>query len=63
MLDALSCLTCKERKVMDLLFGLEDGRPLLQEEVAVQLGVSKQAVSETKERAIEKIRRRVPVSP
>ncbi len=52
-----TCLTEQERQVISLRYGLQDGRPLRQREVAKQTGISRSYVSRIEKRALEKLRK------
>lgn len=52
-----TCLTEQERQVISLRYGLQDGRPQRQREVAKQIGISRSYVSRIEKRALEKLRR------
>lgn len=52
-----TCLTEQERLVISLRYGLQDGRPLRQREVAKQTGISRSYVSRIEKRALEKLRK------
>ena len=54
---ALTCLTEKQRFVIECRYGLRDSRqPLEMMEIADLMGVSKQAVEQLEARAIERMR-------
>lgn len=52
-----TCLDPQERRVIRLRYGLENGIPLRQREVAVQTGISRSYVSRIEKRALEKLRK------
>ena len=52
-----SCLTDQERQVLTLRYGLGDGSPKRQREVAQVTGISRSYVSRIEKRALEKLRR------
>ena len=52
-----SCLTDQERQVLTLRYGLVDGSPKRQREVARVTGISRSYVSRIEKRALEKLRR------
>ena len=51
-----SCLTEREREVIRLRYGLADGTPLRQQDVALRLGISRSYVSRIEKKALEKLR-------
>ena len=52
-----SCLTEQERQVLTLRYGLGDGSPRRQREVAQVTGISRSYVSRIEKRALEKLRK------
>ena len=52
-----SALEEREREVLRLRYGLEDGEPWPQHRVAARLGISRSYVSRIEKRALEKLRR------
>ena len=52
-----TCLDPQERSVIRLRYGLDNGIPLRQREVAVQTGISRSYVSRIEKRALEKLRK------
>ena len=50
------CLTQQERQVIRLRYGMEDGIPHRQREVAQKTGISRSYVSRIEKRALEKLR-------
>ena len=50
-------LTSREREVLRLRYGLEDGEPWPQHRVAQRLGISRSYVSRIEKKALEKLRR------
>ena len=52
-----TCLTEQERQVISLRYGLEDGPPQRQREVAQSVGISRSYVSRIEKRALEKLRK------
>jgi RNA polymerase primary sigma factor len=52
----LERMTQRERKVLDMRFGLADGRPHTLAEVAHKLGVSRERVRQIEEEALKKLR-------
>lgn len=53
--QALEPLSSRERNVISLYFGLEDGKACTLEEIGSQLGISKQRVGQIKSNALKKI--------
>ena len=51
-----TCLTEQERQVISLRYGLQDGKPQRQREVAKVTGISRSYVSRIEKRALEKLR-------
>ena len=51
-----TCLTRRERRVVELRYGLGGGRPLKQQAVAEDLGISRSYVSRIEKHALEKLR-------
>ena len=51
-----TCLTEQERQVIALRYGLLDGNPQRQREVAKTIGISRSYVSRIEKRALEKLR-------
>ena len=51
-----SCLTDRERRVVELRYGIGGGKPQRQQEVALQLGISRSYVSRIEKQALEKLR-------
>ena len=52
-----TCLTEQERQVISLRYGLQDGHPQRQREVAKAIGISRSYVSRIEKRALEKLRK------
>ena len=52
-----TCLTEQERQVISLRYGLGDGPPQRQREVAQSIGISRSYVSRIEKRALEKLRK------
>jgi RNA polymerase primary sigma factor len=55
--DALDSLPARERRVLQLRFGLLDGNQRSLEEVAARMGVGRQSIRELERRAIERLKR------
>lgn len=55
MLDRVKVLTKREKKVLELRFGLINGLRKTQREIAKMLGISRSYVSRIEKRAIEKL--------
>ncbi|MBT9281535.1 MAG: RNA polymerase sporulation sigma factor SigE [Hydrogenibacillus schlegelii] len=58
---ALEKLDARERTIMALRFGLEDGRELTQKEVADRLGISQSYISRLEKRIIKRLKREIDV--
>src|SRR5690606_4033358 len=56
LFQALSCLPPRERRIMELRFGLKDGRERTQKEVADELGISQSYISRLEKRILKKLR-------
>ena len=52
-----TCLNEQERQVISLRYGLQDGHPQRQREVAKAIGISRSYVSRIEKRALEKLRK------
>lgn len=52
---ALEPLTERERQIISLYFGLDDGKPHTLDEIGTQMGISKQRVGQIKSTALKKI--------
>ena len=57
LLDAVARLAPRERQIMELRFGLHNGREHTQKEVADTLGISQSYISRLEKRIIERLRR------
>ena len=57
LLEALSCLTEREQRIIALRFGLPGGREYTQKEVAERMGISQSYISRLEKRIIERLRR------
>ena len=56
VMDVLSSLTPRERKVLELRFGLEDGRSRTLEEVGREFGVTRERIRQIEAKALRKLR-------
>lgn len=54
--DVLSTLTSRERRVLELRFGLEDGRSRTLEEVGREFGVTRERIRQIEGKALRKLR-------
>jgi RNA polymerase primary sigma factor len=54
--DVLSTLTPRERRVLQLRFGLEDGRSRTLEEVGKEFGVTRERIRQIEAKALRKLR-------
>ncbi len=54
--EVLRCLAPRDREVIELRFGLKDGRPKSLDEIAQQLGVTRERVRQIESRGLEKLR-------
>ena len=54
--DVLEGLSPEEKKLLQLRFGLEDGRPRTLEEVAHELGVTREDIRQLERKALRKLR-------
>ncbi len=54
--DVLASLTLRERKVLQLRFGLEDGRTRTLEEVGKEFGVTRERIRQIEAKALRKLR-------
>jgi len=59
--NLLELMSPRERKILDMRFGLLDGRPHTLAEVAKKIGVSRERVRQVEEQALRKLRRFVQV--
>ena len=57
LLEAVSCLSERERRIIALRFGLPDGQAYTQKEVADLLGISQSYISRLEKRILERLRR------
>lgn len=57
VLDLLGNLSQREKEVLDLKFGIDDGEPKTLAEVAKILGISRERVRQIEERALKKLRK------
>ncbi len=56
---ALGCLSEREREIIELRFGLRDGKEYTQKDVAVMLGISQSYISRLEKRSIARLRREI----
>ncbi|ACL69990.1 RNA polymerase sigma factor RpoD [Halothermothrix orenii] len=54
--DVLDTLTDREKRVLELRFGLEDGRPRTLEEVGKEFGVTRERIRQIEAKALRKLR-------
>jgi RNA polymerase primary sigma factor len=54
--DVLGSLTERERKVLMMRFGLEDGHPRTLEEVGKEFGVTRERIRQIEAKALRKLR-------
>ncbi len=57
--SALRCLSEREREIIELRFGLRDGREYTQKDVATMLGISQSYISRLEKRSIARLRREI----
>ena len=57
LMEAIACLSEREREIVLLRFGLPSGREYTQKEVADRLGISQSYISRLEKRIIERLRR------
>ena len=57
--EALSHLSERERRIMDLRFGLSGGEEMTQKDVADELGISQSYISRLEKRIIERLKREI----
>lgn len=57
--SALRCLSDREREIIELRFGLRDGREYTQKDVATMLGISQSYISRLEKRSIARLRREI----
>ena len=57
LIKALNSLTERERKVIELRFGLKDGIPMTLEQVGKKLGVTRERIRQIEAKAIRKLSR------
>jgi RNA polymerase primary sigma factor len=55
-MDVLSSLTPREKKVLELRFGLEDGRSRTLEEVGREFRVTRERIRQIEAKALRKLR-------
>ncbi len=56
---ALTCLSRREREIIELRFGLRDGKEYTQKDVATMLGISQSYISRLEKRSIARLRREI----
>ena len=56
MEEVLATLSDREKRVLILRFGLEDGRPRTLEEVGAQFGVTRERIRQIEAKALRKLR-------
>ncbi len=54
--EMLETLSPRDRKILSLYFGLEDGKPKTLEEIGKRMGISRERVRQLKERALKTLR-------
>ena len=57
--SALRCLSEREREIIELRFGLRDGKEYTQKDVATMLGISQSYISRLEKRSIARLRREI----
>ncbi len=57
--SALRCLSTREREIIELRFGLRDGKEYTQKDVATMLGISQSYISRLEKRSIARLRREI----
>lgn len=55
--QALSCLTARESRIVEMRYGLRDGQPLTLQDVADRFGLTRERVRQIEKEALEKLRR------
>ena len=55
-MDEIARLSPRERQIMELRFGLADGKELTQKEVADRIGISQSYISRLEKKIIKRIR-------
>lgn len=55
--QALGCLTARESRIVELRYGLRDGRPLTLQDVADRFGLTRERIRQIEKEALEKLRR------
>jgi len=59
LMGALDRLTGREKRIMELRFGLKDGREKTQKEVADAMGISQSYISRLEKRILKKLKREI----
>jgi RNA polymerase primary sigma factor len=54
--NVLDTLTDREKRVLELRFGIEDGRPRTLEEVGKEFGVTRERIRQIEAKALRKLR-------
>lgn len=57
--SALKCLSEREREIIELRFGLRDGREYTQKDIASMLGISQSYISRLEKRSIARLRQEI----
>ncbi len=56
---AMEKLSCRERKIMEMRFGLRDGKEMTQKEVAEMLGISQSYISRLEKKIIKRLKKEI----
>jgi RNA polymerase sporulation-specific sigma factor len=59
LVGALGRLSGREKRIMELRFGLKDGQEKTQKEVADEMGISQSYISRLEKRILKKMRREI----
>ena len=57
--EALGVLSLRERRIMELRFGLMTGREMTQKEVADRLGISQSYISRLEKKIISRLKKEI----